>query len=100
MAPLFQLVPELAKIINFTVVHDPYGPVLVAHRLGTGVQVNDGQPSVSQTDTTEDVFAFPVRTAVRDAVHHLLDQIRRNIAAAPVIQFSANAAHMIESLVI
>src|ERR1043165_2802721 len=47
MAPGFQILPQLLEVINFAVESNPYGSVLIAHRLaGFGAKVDDREPPV------------------------------------------------------
>src|SRR3989442_574832 len=90
---LDQFPPEFLEIVNFTVEHDPNGPVLVAHRLGSCVQINDRKSAMPQPDRPGNILSFAVWPPVGDHVRHFLDQISRNPLLMIVIDFAADAAH-------
>src|ERR1700761_3143157 len=62
MLELFELTPNLAKIIDFPVVHDPISPALRLHGLmSQGREIENRQPAVTQ-------YRPAVRKSVNTAV--------------------------------
>src|SRR5690606_17707560 len=60
----FQLSTQLAVVIDLTVVCQPDALAIIAHRLSTGGEINDGQSAVRQSRPAVDDHTGPIRTPV------------------------------------
>ena len=73
MSPRLQLRPEIRGIVDLSVVHDPQGPILVAHRLTPAGEIQDAQAVHSQSHLALwiPVLSHIVRPPVADRNVHL-----------------------------
>jgi hypothetical protein len=64
---------QFLKVIDLAVEYDPDRFILIRHRLRAGVQINDGQAEMSQTDIAIQMDALSIGTTVTHGVEHGLD---------------------------
>ncbi len=93
VAPLDQPLPKLVEVVNLAIEHNPDRIVLIREGLASRAQVNDGEPTMSQTDVSLDVMPVPVRTPVGQKASHPLHQPGVNAGALAIDKFPRNAAH-------
>ena len=84
---------QVLEIVDFAVVYDDNGFILVVQRLYTAGEVDNGEPSVGQTHTSLQVNPFLIRPPVILDVVHPREQRAGNLAAATRIEYARNAAH-------
>jgi len=65
-----QSIPELAIVVNLAVEHDLERAVGAAHRLLSGLQIDDGEPPVRQTDARIRPYTRIIRTSMHECVVH------------------------------
>jgi hypothetical protein len=90
MAFLLQLLPQALVIVDFAVVDNPDGLVLVTERLMPTGQINDAEAAVAKTDPTIEVKALIVRATMGD---HLQHRAQLFLPHTSLAIFSANSAH-------
>src|SRR5215831_7750841 len=99
--PVLRCQPRALRgvIVEFAVVIDPDRPVLVAHRLTSGLrEIDDCQPAMAKAKRAIDVEAFPVGAAVGHLPSHLLEQRAvHRLVGRPVVENSGDAAHALVS---
>ena len=86
----FQFLGQLLKIVNFSVKDHNKVFVLVEHGLFSALQVNDGQPTLAQRGGAFHKLALPVRPAMGDQVHHLLQNL---LHFGPLADESGDSTH-------
>jgi hypothetical protein len=77
MAGGLELLSELAVIVDLAVEDDPYGAVLVAHRLVARDKIDDRKSAEAQCYVGRGIVAVVIRTAVLDAGRHAADALVR-----------------------
>src|SRR5882724_9783614 len=87
-----ELRPQLLEVVDLTVVGDPRRAVLGGHRLGPALEIDDGEPAVSEPDRSFDMKPFTVRAAVNQTVRHPPDGCPLDGRPAS-IQNTGNATH-------
>ncbi len=66
--------PELKKIIDFSVKNSLHGAILVSHRLLSCFQVNNAQPTVAKPDIGVHEDTFSVRATMGQGPVHPLEK--------------------------
>ena len=64
---------QFLKVVNLPVENNPDGFVFIRHRLRAGVEVNNGQPEMTQAGVGVQMNSFTVRAAVAHGIEHGLD---------------------------
>src|SRR5262249_14084206 len=91
--PALEFRTKPREVVNLTVEDHPDAFVFVMHGLVTASQIDDTQPSHSETDAILRVNAFVVRTAVNDRLAHPMDDLRLNHGAGVRTDNTRNPAH-------
>src|SRR5438132_1513831 len=92
VAAALQLVAELAEVVDFPVLHDPDGAVLIRDRLSPRLQVDDAEAADAERDGLVHVEAFVIRAAVTERVRHS-PQGRSAVHGSAVDEEPRDAAH-------
>jgi hypothetical protein len=90
---LLELLPELRVVVDGAVEHERVAVGVIDHRLaGFFRQVDDRQPTVTQTNRAIDVIAGAIRSAPLEPVHHAMDArpVRRCYIES---QFTTDTTH-------
>src|SRR6266540_1565725 len=88
-----QTAPQFLKVIYLPVINDPYASVLIADRLIAGIQIDNGETEVTQSESAIIVGSLPVRTAMSDSFHHPVKQVSIHIAGFTIEIYAADTAH-------
>jgi hypothetical protein len=67
-------------VVNFTIEGDVQGTILIAHRLMSGRDIHNTQPSMAQPNTAIYKRAFIVRPTVSNHIAHSLEHATINMA--------------------
>ena len=81
------------EVIDFPVLGDDDGFVLVIKRLLSALKVNDRQASMAQSNAGFKMKAIPVRPPMRDCCIHRLQQVAINCASSSDIDNAGYATH-------
>ncbi len=73
VATLLESGPERGVVVDFAVVDDPRGPILVGHRLTASGHIHDGEPAHAEPHGAFDPEPLPVGPAVAQDVAHPLE---------------------------
>ena len=71
----FEILPELAEVVDLAVEHDPDRFILVVDRLMPGCQIDDAEARMAQANAGLDAEARAVGSAMPDGGHHPLQQL-------------------------
>src|SRR6266853_1656526 len=97
MSPPFEFGAQDAVVVDLAVEDGPDRPVLVAHRLVAGMQVDDGEAPVAEPAETVGgaPLPFPVRPPSADRRQHLPGDVSRNRCGIlrTQSQITSNPAH-------
>ena len=80
-------------VVDFAVVDDADGPVLIAHRLLATRDVDDGQPCVRKADRAVDQVTLAIGTPVDEDVAHAQQSRSVDWNNRIVVEDAGNAAH-------
>ena len=100
MCPLGEeLFPQFREVVDFAVVNDPDRAVLVRDGLLTGVEIDDGEPAVTEHRLPIDVDPVIIRTAVDDQTHHAAHDLCINCGCTGTdCDFSGDPTHKFSDL--
>ena len=93
MSPAFELLAELAEVVDLAVEDDPDRLLGVGHRLMAAGQIDNRQSAKAEAERTRDVHALIVRPTVGDGPTHRHDVLGKDGSAAAEIELSADPAH-------
>ena len=65
-----ELLPQFREVVYFSVVNYPDCAVFVRDGLFTGVEIDDGEPAVTEDRLPIDVYPVIIGAAVDDQTHH------------------------------
>src|SRR5262245_46583580 len=94
--PLNEHPAQLLVVINLAVEHNPDRSVLVADRLLTAPEVDDAQPTHTQSDTGAEVNTLFIGPAVHQHLAHPADFVFEHRLAVKAND-SSNATHVRDS---
>src|SRR5215467_7371110 len=82
-----QFAAKLAKVVDFAVERNPHCAILVAHWLVSGLEIDDGKPSMTESGAT----ASPQPGVIRAAMGHSLEDglKRKHVNRAAVLCYDA-----------
>ena len=75
MASTLELLPELAVVVDLTVLHDMDGSVLVGDRLVAACEIDDRQPSRGKADDGVDEHTAAVGAAMHEGLVHRFEHV-------------------------
>ena len=94
VALLQEVLFQLAVIVDFAVVRDPYRAVFVAERLLAVDEIDHGETAMSKADEAVEVDAAIVRPAMRQLRIHAGQHPSRYWPVLAHIEYSANPTHL------
>ncbi len=92
MAPRLKIFPQLDKIVNLTVENQMKTSVFIGNGLGTALDIDYTEASVTQSDSPRDETPRPIRPAMLHQRCHLIEQLSIRGRSLKAIN-STNAAH-------
>src|SRR5579859_1444527 len=93
VAAFLQFGTQFGKIVDFAVENNPDGFVLVEDRLMAASQIDDAEPTHSQSDAVFYKDSFVVRTAMHDGLTHSVNSGVIHHIAGMRVNDSRYAAH-------
>src|SRR5579863_8455598 len=93
------LIPQFWKVVDFSVVNDPDGTVLIRDWLLARAKVDDREPAVAEHRLPSDVDPVIIRTTVDNQTHHPANDVRINCgSSSSYCDFSGDSTHKFEAL--
>src|SRR5215831_4681685 len=94
VAVAFQFMPEIEKVVDFTVKNNPNGFFTVRHGLMTAPQVDNREPAKTQSECPNDIVPLVIRSPVAEGLGHPFDVSTLDRLQVAEVILSANAAHL------
>src|SRR5436190_4678439 len=94
MPMTFQLGAELGEVVDLPVEDHPHGLFVVGHRLMAAGEVDNRQPTETETERAVDKKPLVIGAAMNELLRHVPEALARNRREALVVVLSADAAHI------
>src|SRR5215813_7262382 len=93
MAPRSQFTSQVRVVINLAVEHNSNRAILVEDRLPASAEINDAQPTMTETDIVFNEVAVIVGTAMRLGRRHAFQECATDRISCVEIDYPADPAH-------
>ena len=95
MSAGFQFAPQLQKIIDLAIKHDPYGLFLIRHRLVATAEINDRKTPKAEAKRAGKEKSFIIWASMNQRPSHPLNVIEADGALILKIVLAANTTHRV-----